>query len=227
MSDVNTGGQAPIRLLLADDHPVYRRGLARLLGSVPDVEVVAQAATGQEAIDMARKYCPDVALMDIEMPDIHGISVCRAIHADPLCHDVKIVFLTVFSEDAVLEEATAAGCVGYLLKEADMDDIIRGVRTVARGQSFFSPEAASGIRRQLSGRINQDRAVKRAGLTEREYEVLSLMVKAQTNRQIAAELDIAERTVKNHVGAIFRKLGVSDRSQAIIQALKKGIASLE
>lgn len=198
-----------IRVLLADDHGVVRDGLARLLGSVPDIEVVAAAADGDQAVELAREHQPDVVLMDLRMPRMGGSEATRRLlESDPAMH---VVILTSFSERDEILGALDAGAIGYLLKDAEPDELIRGVRAAAQGDSPLDPKAARTL-------IGSRSAPQTHPLTDREQEVLQLVARGLPNKLIARELGISEKTVKAHLTTVFQRIGVTDRVQAAIWA---------
>lgn len=198
-----------IRVLLADDHGVVRDGLARLLGSVPDIEVVAAAADGDQAVELAREHRPDVVLMDLRMPGMDGSEATRRLlESDPA---MNVVILTSFSERDEILGALDAGAIGYLLKDAEPDELIRGVRAAAQGDSPLDPKAA----RTLIGSRNTSQSHP---LTDREQEVLQLVARGLPNKLIARELGISEKTVKAHLTTVFQRIGVTDRVQAAMWA---------
>jgi len=204
-----------IRVLLADDHAVVRSGLTQLLATVEDVEVVGAAADGAEAVDLALTQRPDVTLMDLSMPVMDGIEAIRRVRgSDP---DARIVVLTSFSDRERILDALDAGAIGYLLKDAEPDELIRGVRAAAAGEAPLAPKAASAV---LTARADQ-RPV--AELTPREREVLGLLARGKANKQIARELGISEKTVKAHLTRVFEAIGVSDRTAAALWAQRHGI----
>jgi DNA-binding NarL/FixJ family response regulator len=198
-----------IRVLLADDHGLVRDGLGRLLASVPDIEVVAAAADGPEAIRLAREHRPDVILMDLRMPGMDGSEATRRlIEEDPA---TQVVILTSFSERDEILTALDAGAIGYLLKDAEPDELIRGVRAAAQGESPLAPKAA----RELLGSRGSPSP---SPLTDRESEVLRLVTRGLPNKLIARELGISEKTVKAHLTTVFQRIGVTDRVQAAMWA---------
>ncbi|HKO28025.1 MAG TPA: response regulator transcription factor [Solirubrobacteraceae bacterium] len=198
-----------IRVLLADDHGVVRDGLARLLGSVPDIEVVAAAADGDQAVELAREHRPDVVLMDLRMPGMGGSEATRRLlESDPAMH---VVILTSFSERDEILGALDAGAIGYLLKDAEPDELIRGVRAAAQGDSPLDPKAARTL-------IGSRSAGQGHPLTDREREVLQLVARGLPNKLIARELGISEKTVKAHLTTVFQRIGVTDRVQAAMWA---------
>lgn len=199
-----------IRVVLVDDHAVVRRGLEQLLAGVEDIDVVATAADGAEAVDVVARLRPDVVLMDLQMPGMDGVAATRRIlsTADP-----DVLVLTSFSDIDRIEAALDAGAVGYLLKDADPDDVIDGIRSVRRGESPIHPKAA----RRLIG-ARRPTIAPATVLTARESEVLDLVRRGLANKQIARRLGITERTVKAHLSAIYTTIGVTDRTQAAIWA---------
>jgi DNA-binding NarL/FixJ family response regulator len=199
-----------IRLLVAEDHGVVRDGLIRLLSSLPDIEVVGAAADGPEAIRMAAEHRPDVVLMDLRMPGMDGSEATRRLlENDP---NAQVVILTSFSERDEILNALDAGAIGYLLKDAEPEELIRGVRAAARGDSPLAPKAARTLITSRSSSASGDQ------LTAREREVLSLVARGLPNKRIARELGIAEKTVKAHLTTVFQRIGVTDRVQATIWA---------
>jgi DNA-binding NarL/FixJ family response regulator len=199
-----------IRVLVAEDHAVVRSGLLQLLRDVDGIEVVGAAAGGQEAVKLAAEHRPDVVLMDLEMPDLDGIEATRAIRAaNP---EVNVVVLTAFSDRQRILGAIDAGAVGYLLKDAEPDELTRGLEAAARGESPLAPKAAQAL---VSARAAQHTQPE---LTPREREVLALLADGLPNKLIARRLDISEKTVKAHLTSIFQRIGVTDRTQAALWA---------
>jgi DNA-binding NarL/FixJ family response regulator len=198
-----------IRVLLADDHGLVREGLSRLLGGVPDIDVVALAADGHEVVRLADEHRPDVILMDLRMPGIDGSEATRRVlKNDPT---PQIVILTSFSERDEILTALDAGAIGYLLKDAEPDELIRGIRAAAQGESPLAPRAARTL-------IGSRSAAQANQLSDREREVLHLVTRGLSNKLIARELGISEKTVKAHLTAIFQRIGVTDRVQAAMWA---------
>ncbi len=213
-----------IRVLVVDDHDLFRTGLASLLDAQEDIDVVAQASGGRSAVRLAAELGPDVVLMDMRMPDIDGLAATRAmLEQEP---STKIVVLTVASDESDVAAAVVAGAQGYLVKDSPVDDVIAAVRAAARGVAWLSPRAASG----LLGRIRREHeelivAPERAGdLSPREREVLSLIAIGVDNAEIARRLNISPRTAKNHVSNILTKLAVPNRIQAAVYAVRNGLA---
>jgi DNA-binding NarL/FixJ family response regulator len=205
----------PIRVVLVDDHAVVRRGLAQLLSGAGDLEVVGQAGDGEEALVVVRELRPDVVVMDLQMPGMDGVEATRRIVAEQL--GAEVLVLTSFSDSARIAAALDAGAVGYLLKDADPDDVLDGVRAVSRGGSPLDPKVARALLTARSGASPEDPASS-VQLTPREAEVLSLVRGGLANKQIARRLDISERTVKAHLTSVFQRIGVADRTQAALWA---------
>jgi DNA-binding NarL/FixJ family response regulator len=197
-------------VVLVDDHAVVRTGLAQLLGGAGDIDVVGQAADGAEALEVVRRTRPAVVVMDLQMPGVDGVAATRSILAEGL--GAEVVVLTSFSDNARIVAALDAGAVGYLLKDADPEDLIEGVRTVSRGGSPLHPTVA---RQLLTARQAPAATVD---LTPREREVLGLVREGLANKQVARRLGISERTVKAHLTSVFQRIGVTDRTQAALWA---------
>lgn len=205
-----------IRVLIVDDHAVVRAGLQQLLAQADDIEVVGTAADGGQALAQARELGPDVVLMDLQMPEVDGVTATREIVAEGLA---EVLVLTSFSDGERIVGALDAGAVGYLLKDADPDDVLSGIRAVSRGESPIHPRAA---REMLSARAASPQAAN-ADLTPREAEVLKLVRLGLANKQIARRLGISERTVKAHLTSVFARIGVADRTQAALWAERQGL----
>jgi DNA-binding NarL/FixJ family response regulator len=204
-----------IRVLLADDHGVIRDGLGRLISALDDVELVAVAADGAEAVAEAGRVQPDVVLMDLDMPVLDGIEATRRIVAER--PGTAVLVLTSFSDRPRIMGALEAGACGYLLKDVDADEVAEGIRAAARGESPLDPRAARTI---IDARTAPDPL---GGLSEREREVLGLLVEGLPNKLIAIRLQISEKTVKSHLTRIFRELNVTDRTQAALWAERHGV----
>jgi DNA-binding NarL/FixJ family response regulator len=202
-----------IRVVVVEDHAVVRSGLLQLLDNVDQVEVVGSAAGGEEAVAIAATKRPDVVLMDLEMPDIDGIEATRRIRASQ--PEVNVVLLTAFSDRERILAAIDAGAVGYLLKDAEPHEIVRGLEAAARGESPLSPKAAQAL---VAARGEREPDPL---LTPREDEVLSLLAEGLPNKLIARRLDISEKTVKAHLTSIFQRIGVTDRTQAALWAARR------
>lgn len=210
-----------IRILIADDHTLFRDGLRALLASIPDIEVAGEAASGRDTLRLAVDLQPDVILMDIQMPDLNGIEATRQIlHTSP---HIGIVVLTMFQDDDSVFAAMRAGARGYVLKGADQSVLLRAVRAVANGESLFSPEIAARLMQFFATLEPAAPAEIFPELTEREREILSFIADGQTNAEIADKLVISMKTVRNHVSNIFSKLQVADRAQAAIRAREAGL----
>lgn len=204
-----------IRVLLVEDHAVVRAGVERLLAGVDDIEVVGAARDGLEALELADSLRPDVILMDLVLPELDGREATRRILA--ATPEVHVVVLTSFSDREQIMEALDAGAVGYLLKDAEPEELISGIRAAARGESPLHPKAAHELVRARAA------GGQRGDLSPRELEVLTLIARGYANKRIALELGISERTVKAHVTAIFHGLGVADRTQAALWAQRHGL----
>jgi DNA-binding NarL/FixJ family response regulator len=204
-----------IRVLVVDDHHVVRAGLTQLLDAAADLECVGAARNGREAVALAAEHGPDVVLMDLSMPDVDGIEATRRLLAEVA--DVRVVVLTSFSDRDRILAAIDAGAIGYLLKDAEPEEILRGIRAAARGESPLDPKAASQL---------LTRAVKRGPeLSERELDVLRLVAEGLPNKLIARRLAISEKTVKSHLTSIFQRIDVTDRTQAALWAHRHGIVT--
>ncbi len=213
---------SPIRVLIADDHPVFRFGMRALLDAEPDIEVLGEATTGEEAVEMVASLQPDLVLMDINMPGIHGIEATRQVlNENP---SIGILIVTMIEDDTVLA-ALRAGARGYLLKGAEGEETLNAIRTVASGGSFFSSTVAD----RLIGFVSSSKPASHQvfpDLTDREYEILEMMARGLTNTAIANRLVISEKTVRNYVSVIFRKLDVTSRGEAIAKAHQAGFGDL-
>jgi DNA-binding NarL/FixJ family response regulator len=203
-----------IRVLLADDHGVIRDGLGRLISALDDVELVAVAADGAEAVEQCALVSPDVVLMDLDMPVLDGIEATRRIVAEH--PGTAVLVLTSFSDRPRIMGALEAGACGYLLKDVDAEEVAEGIRAAARGESPLDPRAARTV---IDARTAPDPL---GGLSEREREVLALLVEGLPNKLIARRLEISEKTVKSHLTRIFRELDVTDRTQAALWAERHG-----
>ena len=211
-----------IRVLIADDHRLFREGIKALLSSISDAEVIAEAATGQEVIDKALKYQPDVILMDIQMPDLNGIEASRKIlEASP---HIGILMLTMYDDDESVFTAMRAGARGYILKGADQAELLRAIQAVSSGEALFSASIADKLIRFFSVPRPDLPLNAFPDLTEREREILGLIAQRQSNQRIARTLEISDKTVRNHVSNIFSKLQVADRATAIARAKAAGFA---
>jgi NarL family two-component system response regulator LiaR len=209
----------PIRVMLVDDHNVVRSGLAAFLKAYDDLQLVGEARNGLEAVGLCRRETPDVILMDLMMPEMDGIAATRAILSDH--PDVKIIAMTSFEEESLVHGVLAAGAISYLLKNVSADELAKAIRDAAAGRSTLAPEAAR-VLVQATRPVNEP-----AGdLTERERDVLHLLVQGESNQQIAEAMVISIATVKAHVSSILSKLGVSSRAEAMAYAIKHKLVTL-
>ncbi len=208
-----------IRVLITDDHGVVRQGLRMYLGLDPELEVVGEAANGEEALRMARELVPDVVLMDLLMPVMDGIAATAKIRAE--LPEVEVIALTSVLEDASVSGAVRAGAIGYLLKNTEAEDLGRAIKAAADGKVQLAPEAAVRLMREVRASESPE------PLTQRETEVLKLVARGKANKQISHTLSIGEKTVKAHVSSILAKLGVQSRTQAALYALRIGLVSMD
>ncbi len=209
-----------IRVLVADDHPFYREGVRTMLGAVSNIEVIAEAATGEDAVTSAARTQPDVILMDIKMPGINGIEATRRIvQTSP---HIGVLVVTMFDDDDSVFAAMRAGARGYLLKDAALDEVARAVTAVASGEAIFSPAIAQRLMGYF-GRAHSSPPPAFPELTDREYEILTLIAQRRSNPEIAARLVLSPKTVRNHVSNIFSKLQVADRAEAMMAARAAGL----
>jgi DNA-binding NarL/FixJ family response regulator len=211
----------PIRVLIVDDHAVEREGLRTFLQLQPGIEVVGEAADGREAIERAVVLAPDVVLMDLVMPGVDGVSAMRALHQR--LPRTRVIVLTSFLDDERLIPAVQAGASGYLLKDVEPTELARAVRTAHAGEALIDPTVAGRLLGVLAA-PRPPATPDEEQLTRREREVLELIAAGRSNKRIALELGIAEKTVKTHVGHLLAKLGVSDRTQAALLAVQHGLA---
>jgi DNA-binding NarL/FixJ family response regulator len=213
---------APIQVLIADDHPVVRAGLQGLLRGRPEVVIVGEASDGEEAVRKCRELQPAVVLMDLRMPRLDGAAATARIRAE--CEKTRVLILTTYDGDEEIDRAIRAGATGYLLKDAPPDELLRAILATARGESLISPAITARLMRRAFGPAQAEPVVE--SLTAREHEVLRRVARGQSNKEVAAELSISETTVKTHLLHIFAKLGVDDRTAAVTVALRRGLLSL-
>lgn len=212
-----------ITILIADDHPVVREGLARMIGLEDDLEIVGQASDGQEAIDKARALAPRIVLMDVRMAGMDGVEATRQLRE--VCPDSEVIVLSNYDEDRIVFDALRAGAKSYLLKDVSADRLAEAIRAVAAGKSAMDPAIMNRV-------VSEFRTLHKAAegpssrLTPREAEVLQSLVDGLNNQEIADRLVVSEKTVKSHLTSIYRKLDVRDRSQAIVTAVREGLADV-
>lgn len=206
----------PIRILVADDHPVVRDGLVAMLGTQPDFSVVGEASTGSEVVQKAALLLPDVVLLDLEMPDMNGVEALQQMRAER--PDVRVLVFTAFDADELIVKAVQAGAQGYLLKGTPRSEIFQAVRVVGAGGSLLQPVVVSKLMQHIS-KANEP-------LTDREVQVLGLLARGKSNKEIAAVLSISERTAKFHVSSILGKLGAGNRTEAVTIAAQRGLVKL-
>jgi DNA-binding NarL/FixJ family response regulator len=217
-----------IRILIADDHELFRRGLRMVLEDEADIEVVAEAGDGQAAIELAREHAPDVVVMDVRMPTVSGIDATRRIKEEE--PGTRILMLTISDEEDDLYEAIKAGANGYLLKEISIDEISEAVRSIHSGQSLISPSMASKLLDEFAAIVRkqeQKQELPAPKLTPREMEVLQHVAQGMNNREIARALFISENTVKNHVRNILEKLHLHSRMEAVVYAVREKLLRIE
>lgn len=218
MTGIALGTRSPtqtIRILIADDHPIVRQGLVSILNDQSDMTVIAEVSNGQEAVAQYRQHQPDIAILDLRMPTLGGVEAITTIRAE--FPQACIIMFTIYDTDEDIYRGLQAGAKSYLLKGTPCQEILRVIRHVCQGQRHIPNEIST----KLAARIEHPE------LTSREMDVLHLLVVGKTNQAISKELTISERTVKFHINNIFNKLGVCDRTQAVVEALKRGLARLE
>jgi DNA-binding NarL/FixJ family response regulator len=208
-----------IRVLVVDDHPVVRHGLMAILRWEKDIELVGDAADGLEAVRLILQERPDVVLLDLRLPQLSGIEVMRRVR--PKVPETRFLVLTTYDTDEYIAPALAAGAQGYLLKDAEPDDLTRAIRALMRGGAALEPKVAA----RVLGHLSEDEPSE--GLSERELEVLRLLPSGSSNKAIAVQLGLSENTVKTHLSHIFAKLGVQSRAEAVSAAVQRGLLSLD
>lgn len=211
----------PLRVLVADDHPIFRDGLRTMLLSAPDMELVGQASTGEEAVALAAELRPDVVLMDIQMPGTGGIEATRRITADE--PDANVLMVTMFEDDATVFAAMRAGARGYVLKGANYEEMLRAIKACGNGEAIFSPKLAARLADFFSGTSRSAPPDAFPELSEREREVLDLLARGLKNQEIARQLYLSPKTVRNNVSNILHKLHAADRAEAMIRAREAGL----
>ncbi|WP_018749992.1 response regulator [Paenibacillus sanguinis] len=242
MDNVITDSRTAIRVLLADDHQLFREGLKRILNMEEDIEVVGECADGAQVLEGCRQYEPEIVLMDINMPQLNGVDATAELRE--ALPEVKVIILSIHDDESYVFETLRKGATGYLLKDMEAESLVNAIRTVAEGNAFIHPKVTGKLIQQLrrmeylseTGAIAEDNAIREAGvkfvagddnpLTRREAEVLRLMAEGRSNKMIGEHLFISEKTVKNHVSSILQKMDVDDRTQAVINAIKFGWVTL-
>ena len=206
-----------VRVLVADDHPLFREGVARAIKEWPELELVAEVADGREALDLIRAELPHVAVVDMRLPGLDGAEIAAAVTRDGL--STRVLLLSAFSDEQIVFRALEAGAAGYLTKESTRDEIARAALAVGRGGTVLAPELAAGLASQIRQRGLGDTPI----LTKREREVLVLLCDGKSAPQIASQLFLGTTTVKSHLGRLYEKLGVSDRAAAVAEAMRRGL----
>jgi DNA-binding NarL/FixJ family response regulator len=210
-----------LRVLIADDHPLFRKGMRALLESLPHVEVIGEASSGEEAVTMTTAQQPDLVLMDLQMPDGNGLVATREINKTS--PHVRILMVTLFEDDESIFAALRAGAHGYILKDAEEDEMVRAIRAVGGGEAIFSPSIAARLMDYFATARTLEPQEIFPELTDREREILTLIARGESNGAIAEQLVISLKTVRNHVSNIYNKLQVADRAQAAIRAREAGL----
>lgn len=210
-----------IRILLADDHNVLRQGIAQVLEMQADMTVVAQAQNGREAIQLARQHQPTITVLDINMPEVDGVEAARTITTE--LPQTKVIILTMYRRDDYVFEAIKAGASGYLLKEVELNELLEAIRTVARGEAVVDPAIATRLLAELRASSSSAKPDPEEALPERDIEILRLLGQGLSNQAIADQLFIAEKTVRNRLSLIFRRLHLKNRTEAALYALRQGL----
>ncbi|NHM27269.1 response regulator transcription factor [Desulfofundulus sp. TPOSR] len=209
-----------IKVVIADDHPLIREGLRRILSLAPDVVIAGEAESGEQAVELTRRTGADVVLLDVNMPGMNGITACKLIKAE--MPDTKVIALTIHDQEEYLFELIRAGVSAYLLKDVSPDKLLEAILGVTRGESFISPRLAAKVFQEFNRRTGKAGNI----LTNRELEILQLLAQGESNKSIAQKLFISEKTVKNHLTNIFQKLNVNDRTQAVLYAIKNKLVQV-
>jgi two-component system nitrate/nitrite response regulator NarL len=207
-----------VRVIVADDHPIYREGIVRAVKERPDLELVGEAEDGRQALEEIKRTGPDVALLDIRMPGLEGPQVLNALHRDGI--KTKVIFLSAFMESELAYETVAAGARGYLSKESAREEICDAIAAVARGGTALAPEAQAGLAAEVQER---ERTAGEPQLTPREQEVLQLIAEGLSSPEIGKRIHLSPTTVKSHLHKLYEKLGVSDRAAAVAEAMRRGM----
>lgn len=219
------GGEMPaIRVLVADDHPAFREGFCRCLRDEPDLEVIGDSSTGEETIALARELKPDVVVIDVNMPGMNGIEAARLVKQE--CPTAAVLMVSAFSYQAYILGSLQAGASGYILKTAPLAKIIAAIRMVRDGQGVFDLKATSAILSRLSDGNPAEASILN-DLHPRQLDILKLTAKGMSNKEIASQLGISDRTVQTHLVSVFRKLGVSSRTEAVLHALREGWITMD
>jgi DNA-binding NarL/FixJ family response regulator len=213
-----------IRVAIVDDQRLFAHGLARIIGAQPGMEVVGEAHTGEEAVELCLKTEPDVVLMDLSMPVMDGVSATRKIR--DLLPETRILVLTVHTDDGHVFQGIKAGAQGYILKDCTPEDLVSAIRTVHAGDTIMAQDIAKNMLTTFEG-IRSGKTDLTPRLTERELEVIKALAQGKSNKEIAQALDISDKTVRNHASSIYKKLHIFDRTQAVLYALRKGLVDLE
>lgn len=242
MDNLTTSSTHSIKVLLADDHQLFREGLKRILNMEEDIEVVGECSDGTQVLESCQLYHPEIVLMDINMPQQNGVDATAELRG--ALPEIKVIILSIHDDESYVFETLRKGATGYLLKDMEAESLINAIRTVAEGNAFIHPKVTGKLIHQLrrmeylseTGAIAEDNAIREAGvkfvagedspLTRREAEVLRLMAEGRSNKMIGEHLFISEKTVKNHVSSILQKMDVDDRTQAVINAIKFGWVTL-
>lgn len=212
-----------LRVVIADDHDLFREGLRQLLETVDDIEIVGEASTGHQAVKLVMEHHPDVVLMDISMPEMDGIQATEFIvQRFP---DTQVVVLTMYTDDEYAIHAIRAGAKGYLLKNTRSSDVVQAIRLAAAGGSTIDPSLGPVLMREFQRLLNSTPGGAEQSLSDRELQFLEHLARGRNNRQIAAEMDLAESTVKNNLSVLFQKIGVRDRTQAVLYAFSNGLVT--